>query len=131
VKGRWGITELVVTFDRALSAATAQNTANYQVSLPGRAVRLGAGHRTATRRARSIAITAADYDAATDQVLLTLRTKRHPGKTAQLQIHGTSGGVASTDGVPLNSPNKTKPGQDYVATVDLVVPHARGRGART
>jgi hypothetical protein len=27
--------------------------------------------------------------------------------------------VASTDGVPLNSPNKTKSGQDYLATLDL------------
>jgi Tol biopolymer transport system component len=119
VKGRRGITELVITFDRALAAATAQDTANYQVSLPGRAIRLVGGHRMATRPARSIAVTAAAYDAATDQVILTLRTKLHPGKTTQLEINGTSGGVASTDGVPLNSPNQTKPGQDYLATLDL------------
>ena len=119
MKGRQGITELVITFNRALDPATAQNTANYQVSLPGRTVRLAGGHRTAARPGRSIAVKAAAYDPASHQVTLTLRTKLHPQKTTQLEINGTSGGVASTDGVPLNSPNKTKPGQDYLATLDL------------
>ena len=35
MKGRRGITSLVITFDGALSPATAQDAANYQVSLPG------------------------------------------------------------------------------------------------
>ena len=86
-------------------------------------MRLAGGHGTAVRPGRSVAITAAIYDPATHQVTLTLRTKLHPQKTTQLEINGTSGGVASTDGVPLNSPNTTKPGQDYLATLDLA---ARG-----
>ena len=92
VKGRRGVTELVITFNRALDPATAQNTANYQVSLPGRTVRLAGGHRTAARPGRSIAVTAAAYDAATHQVTLALRTSLHPQKTTQLEIDGTSGG---------------------------------------
>ena len=45
-------------------------------------------------------------------------------RDAQLQIKGTSGGVASTAGIPLNSPGGTKPGQDYLTTLALAARHS-------
>ena len=119
MKGRRGITSLVITFDGALSPATAQDAGNYQVSLPGRATHATRGHRSAARTSRPVRITAAVYDPATHQVSLTLGTRLRQGQATQIQINGTTGGVANTDGVALNSPNKLKPGSDYLATLKL------------
>jgi hypothetical protein len=120
LKGRRGITGLVITFNQALDPGSAQSVANYQVSLPGRMVHLLRGHRAAARPGRSVGITAAAYDPAKYQVTLTLHTRLRPGKAFELQIKGSSGSVANTQGTALNSPNALKPGQDYLATLDLV-----------
>jgi hypothetical protein len=119
VKGRGGITKLVVTFDQALDPASAVNVANYGVSVPGRSGRMLGRHRTAIGSRRSIRVLAAIYDAAEHQVTLTLHTKLHQRQAIQLQINGTSGGVADTQGISLNSPDKLKPGKDYVGALDL------------
>jgi hypothetical protein len=124
LKGRRGTTTLLISFNRALDPATAQNAANYQVSLPRPAPHRFHGHRSSARPGRSVDISAATYDPSQHQVTLTLRSKWREGRAAQLQIKGTSGGLASPDGVPLNSPNKQKPGQDYLATLDLVTHRA-------
>ena len=64
MKGRRGITSLVITFNGALDPATAQDAANYQVSLPGRTMHASHGHRSTARPSRSVGITAAAYDPA-------------------------------------------------------------------
>jgi hypothetical protein len=129
LEGRRGNTSLVITFDKALDPATAQNIANFQVSLPKVAPHRSRGLGITARRSRPVKIATVTYDPVQHQVTLTLQSKLRQGQTTQIDIKGTSGGLASTDGVPLNSPNKQKPGQDYLALVDLVVPHSRGRGA--
>jgi hypothetical protein len=122
-KGRRGITSLVVAFDRALDPATAQNVGNYLLSLPAQNRRMLHGRPTAARRSRSVGITAAAYDPAHHEVTLTLHTRLRPGQAADLQIKGTSGGVADTSGTALNSPGPQKPGQDYLTTLDLTARH--------
>lgn len=124
-----GVTGLVITFDRPLDPAAAQDAANYQVSVPERSMHGRHEHRSAARSSRPAEVLGATYDAATRQVTLVLKSKGLRRGPAQLEINGTAGGVASSDGVPLNSPDRTKPGQDYLGVVDLVVPHPRGRGA--
>jgi hypothetical protein len=120
LKGRRGTTSLAITFDRALDPATAQNIANYQVSLPGLATHRSRGRLSSARPSRSVEITAATYDPILHQVTLDLRSKLRRSQATQLEIKGTSGGLTSTDGVPLNSPGRPRPGQDYLATLDLV-----------
>jgi hypothetical protein len=126
MKGRRGITSLVITFNGALDATTAQDAANYQVSVPGRALHASRGHRSAARPSRPVGIAAASYDATAHQVTLTLSTALRPRQAAQLEIKGTSGGVTATDGAPLNSPEGLKPGLDYVGTLDVVNRRAEG-----
>jgi hypothetical protein len=48
---------------------------------------------------------------------LTLKTKLPHGHASQIQINGAAGGLAATDGTPLNSPDARKPGADYVAAL--------------
>ncbi len=79
MKGRRGITTLVITFNKPLAPATAQDAANYQVSLPGRTIHGSRGHRSTTSPSRSVGVTAAAYNSQTHQVTLTLRTKSAPG----------------------------------------------------
>jgi hypothetical protein len=123
LKGRRGITEVVITFNQALDPGSAQNAANYQVSFPGRMARILRGHRAAARPGRTVGIATAAYNAAQHQVVLTLRTRLRPRTAFELQIKGSSGGVANPQGTALNSPNTLKPGQDYLATLDLVARH--------
>jgi hypothetical protein len=120
LKGRRGVSSLVITFDRALDPTSAQNLANYQVSLPGRTLHIFQRHQTATRPGRPLAISAAAYDPASHQVTLTLHTRLRQRQAYQLRVKGTAGGVIDTSGTPLNSPNPLKPGQDDLTAVDLV-----------
>jgi hypothetical protein len=124
LKGRRGITSLVITFNGALDAATAQDAANYQLSVLGRAMHAPRGQRSATRPSRSIGIVAASYNPTAHQVTLTLHTALRQREAVQVLIKGTSGGVTGTDGISLNSPGSLKPGQDYVGTLDVVARHA-------
>jgi roadblock/LC7 domain-containing protein len=117
-------TSLAITFDQALDPASAQNTTNYQVSLPGRALHVGHRHQTATRPRRMVGITTASYDPSTHEVTLTLGTKLRQGQAYQLQIKGAAGGLADTEGVALNSPGILKPGEDYLAALDLIARHS-------
>jgi hypothetical protein len=128
LEGRRGRTSLVITFDKALDPATAQNIANYQVSLPRLATGRSHGHQSAARPSRPVKIAAVTYDPVQHQVTLSLRSKLRQGQTTQIDIKGSPGGLVSTDGVPLNSPNKQKTGQDFVASMDLTAQHPRGRG---
>jgi Tol biopolymer transport system component len=115
--GRRGLTSLAITFDQALNPASALNAANYRVSLPALALRTGRGRPTVTRPGHSLAISHAQYDPATNQVTLTLHKHLSRGKTYQLQISGASGGVTGAAGTPLYSPDKLKPGRDYLAAL--------------
>jgi len=124
LKGRLGITSLVITFNQALDPTSAVNAANYGVSLPGRTLHIRRGHLTATRAGRSVNIRSVAYDPATHQVTLILHTRLRRGGAYQLQIKGTAGGVADTQGTLLNSPDKLKPGKDYLAALDLIARHS-------
>ena len=77
MSSRHGITSVVVTFNQALDPTSAQNLANYKVSLPGRKVHMRSDLLTATRPGRSVPLKSAGYNAATHQVTLTLA--RHCG----------------------------------------------------
>jgi Tol biopolymer transport system component len=119
------ITNVVVTFNQALDPASANNLANYQITLPGRTVHTRSGHLTTTRPGRSVVIRNAGYNAATHQVTLTLRTPLRRGTAYQFRVNGASvSGVESTGGVSLNSPGKLKPGKDYQAVLDLATPRS-------
>jgi Tol biopolymer transport system component len=119
VKHRGGITKLVISFDQALDPASAANVANYGVTIPESTRPTRGRHRTAVAASRSIGILAAAYDAADHQVTLTLHTKLHRGQAVQLQIKGTTGGVADTQGLALNSRGTLKQGSDYVVALHL------------
>jgi hypothetical protein len=116
VKVRGEITKLVITFDQALDPASAGNVDNYGVTIPGHT---RGRHRTSVASRHSIGIVAAAYDTAEHQVTLTLHTKLHQKQPIQLQINGGTGGVANTQGISLNSPDKQKPGKDCVGALDL------------
>jgi Tol biopolymer transport system component len=125
LESRRGVTSVIVTFNQALDPASAQNLANYQITLPGRTVHSRHNHLTTTRPGRSLVIKSAGYNAATHQVTLTLRTPLLPGTAYQFRVNGASGGgVESTSGVSLNSPDKLKPGKDYQVVLDLTKPRA-------
>jgi hypothetical protein len=117
IKSHQGKTRLVITFNQALDSATAQNVGNYQVTLPGRALHVGRRHLTAASPRRPVRIAKVAYDPTTHQVTLTLKTKLPHGHASQIQINGAAGGLAATDGTPLNSPDARKPGADYVAAL--------------
>jgi hypothetical protein len=119
VEGRHGTTTVVVSFNQALDPTSAQNAANYELSLPGRAVHTRSGHSTATRPGRSLVIKAASYNAAGRQVTLTLGQSLRRNQPYQFQINGASGGVKGTNGTALNSPDTLKPGKDYEAVLEL------------
>ena len=117
-------TSLVITFDQALDPASAQNSSNYQLSLPGRTVHGLHRHQTATGPRRPVGISAATYNPATHEVTLTLRTKLRQGQAYQLQINGAAGGLVDTEGTALNSPDALRPGKDYLAALDLIARHS-------
>ncbi len=119
-KGRQGIKTLVITFDQPLDPTSAINSANYQVSVPGRALAGRHGHQTAARPARSLAISRVAYNPAKNQVTVTLHTKLHQREAIELQIKGTAGGLADAGGTSLNSPDKLKPGKDFIAALEVV-----------
>ncbi len=119
-KGHGGITKLVITFNQALDPASAVNVANYGVAIPGRTKHTHGKDRTAVASQRSIGIRGAVYDAAQHQVTLTLHTKLQQRQAIQLEIKGTTGGVADTQGISLNSPDKLKPGKNYLAVLNLI-----------
>jgi hypothetical protein len=120
---------VVITFDRPLDLASAQNAASYRVSVTRHPARVLRGHRQAARSNLPVEVLSATYDATTRQVTLVLKSKGLKSGPAELRINGAAGGVASSDGVPLNSPNKSKPGQDYQGPVNLAIPGPRGRGS--
>jgi Tol biopolymer transport system component len=120
---RRGVTSVVITFNQALDPASAQNLANYQITLPGRTVHTRHGHLTTTRPGRSVVIKNAGYNATTHQVTLNLRTPLRRGAAYQFRVNGASAsGVESMSGASLNSPDKLKPGRDYQAVLDLATP---------
>jgi Tol biopolymer transport system component len=124
LKRRGDKTSLAITFNQALDPGSAQNATNYQVSFPGSAPHVLHRHQTAIRPRRIVDITAASYDSATHEVTLTLGTKLRKGQAYQLQINGAAGGLIDTEGTPLNSPGILKPGEDYLAALDLIARHS-------
>ena len=120
MKGRHGIKSLIITFDQALDPSSATNAANYQVSVPGRVLSGRHGHQTAARPARSLAIGKVAYNPAKNRVTVTLHTKLHQREAIELQIKGTAGGLAGTQGSALNSSDKLKQGTDYITALAVV-----------
>ncbi len=96
---------LVITFDKPMDAASAENRANYRVSLPGRDGRLG------TRDDQRVAINGAFYDNSKRQVTLALG-RRVPLSRLRLFV---SGNVDDSKGVRLAGNGSGLPGVDYVA----------------
>jgi hypothetical protein len=77
--------KLVITFNQALDAAVAANVASYVVSIPGH----GHGkHRTAAAARTAVGVASATYNAAEDQVTLTLDKKLHGRQGIQVMIKG-------------------------------------------
>ena len=108
---------VVITFDRALNPATAQNPTSYHLSLPG-TTRSGRHRlRVVARPGKALRIKSVSYNAATHQVTLALGSKVTGSQGADLVIDGTNGGVTGADGVPLNSPGTSQAGWDSVATI--------------
>jgi Calx-beta domain/WD40-like Beta Propeller Repeat len=119
LESRHGLTSVVVTFNQALDSASAEDVANYEISLPGHIVRVHGSHSTATRLGRSLAIETASYDALTHQVTLTIRSRLRRGQTYQFQINGASGGLKGTSGIALGSSGASKPGNNYQGELEL------------
>ena len=123
-KGRHGIKSLVITFDQAVDPSAALSVAHYQVSVPGRAPIARHGHPTATRPARPLDISNVAYNSAKNQVTVTLRARLHQREAIELQIKGTAGGLAGTQGSALNSPDMLKAGNDYIAALEVLARHS-------
>ncbi len=119
VKGKRGVTKLVIQFNQPLDQASAANVANYSLTVPRHSIRVFGRNRTAVASQRSVAIRAAAYDATHQQVTLTLHATFHKKQAAQLQINSGAGGIASTQGAALNSTGALKAGKDYLAELDL------------
>jgi hypothetical protein len=119
VEGRHELTTVVVTFNQALDSASAQEVANYQISLPGHVVRAHGSHATATRPGRAVGVKTATYDATNHQVTLTLRTPLRRGQAYQFAINGAPGGVKGTSGIALGGSGTSAAGKDYAGELDL------------
>jgi hypothetical protein len=119
VMGRHGKSTLVITFNQSLNAATAVNLANYHVSALGPKAPTVHGHKTAARPLRSLGVSKVIYNAATKQVTLTLHQPLHAKQAIQVMVSGAAGGVVSTQGTALDSPDKLRPGQNYTTTLSI------------
>ena len=96
-------TFLVVDFNTALDANSAQNVANYRILGPG-------GHKIKVRKAV--------YDPVSQTVTLKPVTRLNIHRTYKFTINGTSGsGVASRAGMPLDGSASGTVGSDYVTSL--------------
>lgn len=106
-------TSLVLAFNQALDAASAQDTANYLILGPG-------GRRIGVRRAI--------YDAASQTVTLSPAQLLNIHRTYHLAvIASTPTGVKGANGVALDGAGTGQAGTNYVAAIDratLVLPPA-------
>ncbi len=105
-------TQLVVAFDQALQATTAQNLANYRL------VAAGADGRFGTRDDVPIRLSSAAYNAANNTVTLTSARPYSQALLTRLTINGTSAsGVTGASGQLLDGNGDSQTGGDYVAQI--------------
>jgi hypothetical protein len=98
-------TTLVLTFSTALDPVRAQNLANYQLVMMGRA-------------GGTIAITSAVYNASTHSVTLSPAQLLSLHQAYQLTVIGTgSSGITDTSGNLLDGQRTGKPGSNFVTTI--------------
>ena len=101
----------MLTFSEDLNAATAEDLANYVLTLPGRDNRFGTGDDGIDD------IRTARYDAATRTVTLTPRRRFSALRFARLLVNGTAPrGLTDVAGNLLDGNRDGQPGGDYVAT---------------
>ena len=104
-------TSLVITFGAALDPARARDLANYTIVAPN---------------GRTIPITSATYNAATDSVTLRPGRLLNVHWTYHLTVRGTPpGGLTDAAGGPLDGVGDGKAGSDYTAAITrslLVIP---------
>jgi hypothetical protein len=60
------------------------------------------------------------YNPAKNQVTVTLHAKLHQREAIELQIKGTAGGLAGTQGSALNSADRLKQGKDYITALEVI-----------
>ncbi len=94
-------TTIVLAFSEPMTAARAEDTANYRLVAAGR------DHRV-------IAIRRARYDAASRSVSLRLAGPLPAGRTYWLTVAGTPGALTSATGLPLDGAGTGQPGNDYL-----------------
>ena len=113
---RYGVhyqpTFLVLTFSQPISAAPADNRANYRLVL------LRPDQRPATKHDRIIPIRSASYDAGSDTVTLQPIYYRLPlRRTYELTVVATPpGGLTDANGVYLYGSGASQPGSNIVLT---------------
>ncbi len=102
-------TTIVLTFSDPMTAAPAQDPANYRLVWANQA------HRPGTTVDEVIPIRRAQYDAATESVTLRLVRRLSPNRTYTLTVNGTSpGALTSTSGTYLDGPGTGGAGVDAV-----------------
>jgi hypothetical protein len=112
-------TTLVVTFTRAMDAASVENLANYRL------VAAGPDHRFATPDDRGIRIESVHYDAATHTATIRPRPRLPLHRTFQLTILGSAPlGLKDTRGEFLDGAGTGQEGSNYVTIINdkLLVP---------
>ncbi len=113
---------LVLTFDRPMGTARAEDRANYRLLAPGPDGRLG------TRDDRPMPIASATYDAALRTVTLAPR-RRSLHQSFRLTVKGTPpGGLTDTSGVFLDGAGAGLAGTDFVADFGRRGPAGRWSG---
>ena len=109
-------TTLVIQFDGALDAASAQNVKDYTIIGPG---------------GRPVRITSAVYNPTDDTVTLKPKERINLHHTYRLKVVGTGpGGVMGDDDILLDGAGNALPGSDYVASLtwrNLVLTPAEAR----
>jgi len=98
---------IVLSFSGALSLSDAENLAAYHL------VALGKVKKSGARATTSVKITSATYNAATNTVTLTTRSKL-PNQPLQLAIN--SAAVVDAQGQPIDGNHDGQPGGNFQAT---------------
>ena len=104
-----GNATLIVSFDGPLNAGTAEVPSNYTVN------RAPAGNpEVVTRSGPAVPIRAVTYNAATDQVAITLAHPLASGVFYRVWINGSPGaGLTDINGVLFDGDNDDTPGGDF------------------
>jgi uncharacterized repeat protein (TIGR01451 family) len=106
-------TTLVLTFDAALNASTAQNASNYTLTTAGPDGRFGTSDDV------TVPIKSVVYDSGAHTVTLTPKRMIPLTTPARLVVNGTApNGITDTFGVLLDGDNNGTPGGNYVATFE-------------